>query len=557
MSKKFPVIAKEKTCCQVLLINEPFVEDFCRTQRWAARTRGRVLRPPDWLAYATAVLEKEGITAELYDFPAKRWDKPELRQLVAQKQPELVVLDCTTPSVYSDIECARICKEACPSCRVLMVGPHASVQDEEVLRDAAGAVDAIARGEYEFTVRDFARAVLAKNAATIIEHRNENNPGTKIPGTCESSSEAISNHSLWNNPRKSSPYSPDVPFPGAEENDKSATSQEWASIEGLSWLDADSSFRRNPDRPLISNLDDLPFPAWHHLDPDDYFDGTKLFPYFDIIGGRGCPFQCAFCLWPQVMHGNRYRLRSPQNIVDEMEWVLSKWPQAKHGEFFFEDDTFTVDPARAHAICDEILRRSIRCRWSVNSRADVCDENLFRHMKKAGCRLVLVGFESANQEMLDRMNKRLNLLQMRNFIHTAKKAGLAIHGCFVLGLPGETEASMRETIDFALKEDLDTVQFSGAVPFPGTKYFTYCRDNGLLRAKRWDEWLQDGEQSPVVDYPGLSWKLVESYVNQGLKRFYFRPSYMLKFLFNTRGKSDLYRKLRGAKNFFSYLLAGS
>ncbi len=480
----------------VLVVNEPFVDDFCRTQRWAARTRGRVLRAPDWLAYTTAVLEQDGVSVALHDFPAKGWDKPELTSLVRREQPRLVVLDSTTPSIYSDIECARICKAEAPECRVIMVGPHATVQAGEVLDDAAGVVDAVARGEYEHTVRDYARAVLG-----------------------------------------------DADAPG-----------DLTSILGLSFL-GDGAPVHNSARPLIADLDSLPFPAWHHLDLWDYFDGTKLFPYIDVIGGRGCPFQCMFCLWPQVMHGNRYRLRSPGNIVDELEWVLDRWPGVRKGEFFFEDDTFTVDRKRAHAICDEILRRGLRCTWSVNSRADVADLELFRHMKAAGCRLLLVGFESGDDEMLRRMDKQVRVEQMHHFVRTARKARLAIHGCFVLGLPGETEASMQRTIDFALTAGMDTAQFSGAVPFPGTKYFRYCQEHDLLRARSWDQWLSDGEQSPVVDYPGLSAEIVERYVNQGLRSFYFRPSYAVRFLASTRSRSDLYRKLRGFKNFADYLLS--
>ena len=479
------------TTQRVLVINEPFVEDFCRTQRWAARTRARVMRPPDWLAYATAVLEKDGCEAELHDFPARRTGKDELRLLMRDRRPMVTVLDCTTPSVYSDIDCARICKEEAPGTRVIMVGPHATVMTEEVLRDAAGAVDAIARGEYEYTIRDFVRAV-----------------------------------------RDGLP---------------------WTGIQGLSWLDGDI-YRRNDDRPRIANLDELPFPAWHHLKLRDYFNGIYLFPFVDIIGGRGCPFQCSFCLWPQVVHGNRYRLRSPGNIVDEMEWVLERWPAMRQGEFFFEDDTFTVDVDRAFAICEEILRRKRNITWSINSRADVLRPDLFTMMKRAGCRMVLVGFESGNQAMLDRMRKRTNVGQMREFIRIVRGAGLVIHGCFVLGLPGETQASMEETIRFALDNPLDTVQFSGAVPFPGTRYFAYCQENGLLQTHRWDDWLDGGEQSSVVDYPGLSGKAVNQAVDRALREFYLRPSYWLNFFLSTRGWPDVYRKARGLKNFLAYFL---
>jgi len=475
----------------VLVINEPFVPDFCRTQRWAARTRGRVLRPPDWLAYATAVLEEAGVETELYDFPARRWDKPELRDLIRRKQPRYVVLDSTTPSAYSDIECARIAKEEAGSF-VIMVGPHASALPEETLKTAAGAVDAVARGEYDYTVRD------------IILRREEN--------------------------------------------------RDLSRVKGVSYREG-GALRHSGNRPLIEDLDALPYPAWHQLEVMEYFDGGKLYPYFDLISGRGCPYRCSFCLWPQVMHGRRYRLRSPRNVVDEMEYDLDRWPRLKRGEIFFEDDTFTVNRERAGEICDELLRRKLPLTWSVNARADSFDLDLFRKMKRAGCRELLVGFESGDQESLNRMKKGTTPEQGREFVVLAHRAGLVVHGCFVIGLPGETLASIERTMAYARELKLDTIQFSAAIPFPGTEYYDYCREHDLIKARSWKDWLDDGEQSTVVEYPDLSPAQIQRYVDRGLKDFYLRPAFMLRFLFQTRSFSDLYRKVRGAKNFLSYLFS--
>jgi len=472
----------------VLVINEPFIKDFCRTQRWAARTRGRVLRAPDWLAYATAVLEEAHIPVKLYDFPAENWDKKKLREIIREHKPKFVVLDSTTPSIYSDIECAKICKEE-SNAKVIMVGPHCSAEPEDTLNIAQGAVDVVCIGEYDYTVKD------------VIQHFNDL---SKVDGICY------------------------------KENGKTIRTQK---------------------RKLIEELDELPFPAWHHLNLMRYFDGGKLYPYIDVISGRGCPNVCIFCLWPQVMHGMRYRLRSPKNVVDEMERDIDLCPDVlKGGEFFFEDDTFTVDKDRAMAICDEILNRNLKITFSVNARVDTGDEELFRIMKKAGCRELLVGFESGDQGMLDRMHKNATLEDSRRFMQIAKKTKLDVHGCFVLGLPGETKETIDKTIRFALELDLHTVQFSGAVPFPGTKYYDYCKKERLLTAKSWADWLRDGEQAQVVDYPGLTKKEIDRCIDTGLKKFYFRPEYMIRFLFQTKSKKDLYRKLRGAKNFFSYLL---
>lgn len=472
---------------KILIVNEPYVKDFCRTQRWAARSRGRVLRAPDWLAYAAAVLEEAGHTVVLRDLVAEDKSKEDLRLLARAEQPDTVVLDCTTPSVYSDIECARIVKEECP-CRVIMVGPHVSALPRETLREAAGAVDIACIGEYDYTVLD------------CVEH------------------------------------------PAALDE-----------VKGIAYFNG-GDIVVTPPRPLIDDLDRLPFPAWHQLDLMRYFDGGKLYPYIDIIAGRGCPNRCIFCLWPQVMHGTRYRLRSPKNVVDEIERDIRLCPRVlKGGEFFFEDDTFTVDRARALAICDEIVRRGLKITFSVNARVDTADRELFRTMKRAGCRELLVGFESGSQAMLDVMNKKVTVERSREFMRLAREAGLEVHGCFVLGLPGETEASAEETTGFALSLGLTTVQFSGATPFPGTAFYDICSKEGWIKAKSWPEWLSTGEQSGVVGYPQLSRERINYHVDRGLKRFYFRPAYMLRFILVNRSFADVYRKFRGAWNFLTYL----
>lgn len=472
---------------KVLLINEPYVKDFCRTQRWAARSRGRVLRAPDWLAYATAVLEKLKLQVKLLDMVAENQSKEDLRRIIIREKPDFVVLDSTTPSIYSDIDCARIVKEN-SSAKVIMVGPHISALPEETLSLANGAVDVACIGEYDYTVRD------------VISF-----------------------------------------YPSLNE------------VSGIAYYQ-DGQIIKNPLRPLIEDLDSLPFPAWHHLDLMKYFDGGKLYPYIDIFSGRGCPNHCIFCLWPQVMHGRRYRFRIPKAVVDEMEYDIRLCPAvAKGGEFFFEDDTFTVNKERCISICDEILHRNLKIIFSVNARVDTADLEMFKIMRRAGCRELLVGFESGVQEILDNVNKRITLEQSRHFMELAKKAGLQVHGCFVIGLPGETKDTAVRTIDFALSLGCDTLQFSAAVPFPGTFFFELAQANGWLKSRDWSRWLGKGEQRGVVSYPQLSEEELDHYVDLGLRRFYLRPSYMIKFLFATRSKADLYRKLRGAWNYVGYL----
>lgn len=471
----------------ILFINEPFISAYCRCQRWPARTRARALRPPDWLCYAASVLKQTGFDVELYDFIANNWDKKKLSELVRRKNPDFVILDSTTPSIYSDIECAKICKEASQA-KVIMTGTHASALPEETLNLSGASIDVIALGEFDYTVRD------------IIQ--NWPNLDT-VPGVCY----------LKN-----------------------------------------SEIKFSPPRQLIEDLDSLPFPAWEHIDIMKYFDAGRLYPYIDIIGGRGCPYQCTFCQWPQLMFGHKYRFRSPRNIVDELEYDLKLFPKLKYGEFFFEDDTFTVNKERAYSICAEIQRRGLKINWSVNARPDLYDLELFKEMKRTGCREFLVGFESGNQKILDNVKKGLKLEQAEEFVSLAKQAKIALHGCFVLGLPGETKETCQKTMDFALKLGLDTLQFSAAVPLPGSEYYNYCQSQGLLMAKSWGDWLDGGEQGAVVEYPGLSIKDINQIVNRGLKKFYLSPRFMLKFITQNKNIFDIYRKIKGAFNFLSYLI---
>lgn len=473
---------------KILVINEPFIPGFCRTQRWPARTRGRALRPPDWLCYAAAVLEKEKLDVELYDFTAMNWGKDKFSELIKEKSPDFVVIDSTTPSIYSDIECAKIIKQNSKA-KVIMVGTHATALPEKTLRLSDGSIDIIALGEFDYTIKD-----IVKN------------------------------------------------WPNLE------------NVVGICFL-KDGNIKFTPNRAVIDNLDDLPFPAWHFLNINNYFDAGRLYPYIDVIGGRGCPYRCVFCQWPQLMYGSKYRLRSAKNIVDEIEYDLRLFPQLKKGEFFFEDDTFTINKERAFLICEEILKRNLRIAWSANARSDIYNLELFNKIKKAGCREFLVGFESGDQGILDNIKKGLKIEDSLKFVEAARKAKIDIHGCFVLGLPGETKETMKKTVDFALSLNLNTLQFSAAVPLPGTEYFEFCKEKGLLKSLSWEDWLKGGEQGAVVEYPGLTIDEINAQVDKGLKSFYFNPCFAFRFLFKNRNFSDLYRKLRGAKNFISYLVS--
>jgi len=462
------------------------MKDFCRSQRWPVRTRSRVLRYPDWLAYATAVLEANGYEAILADFIAENRGVEDVRRLVILEKPDVVVIDATTPSIFQDIKCAEICKEFCAY--TVLVGPHATALPEETLKVAKGCVDFIARGEYDFTILELVECL-----------------------------------------------------------DKERKVSE---VRGLSYLEK-GQVRHNPSRPLIEDLDALPFPAWHHLDIRKYYNSIYDYPYLDLISGRGCPYNCTFCQWPQVMHGRRYRFRSPENVVDELERDFERF---RVREVFFEDDTFTANRKRAKEICKEILRRKLDVKWSCNSRCDVLDMELLRLMKKAGCRMLLVGPESGFQEILNNVHKGLKIDTIRAFIKLAKKANLQLHACYVIGLPGETKETIELTIRFAKELDTDTIQVAGAMPHVGTEFFEWAEKNGYLRATSWSKYTNDGEQVPLIEYPNLSSKDINDNVDRLYKEYYFNPRRIIKLLLSTDSLSDFYRKMRAAYNLMDYFL---
>ncbi len=325
-------------------------------------------------------------------------------------------------------------------------------------------------------------------------------------------------------------------------------------VAGLSWNRGDEIVHE-PDRAPIEDLDALPHPAWHHIDIEDYHDAGKLFPFITLIGGRGCPAKCTFCQLPQVMYGHRYRTRSPQRILDEIQHDLDLFPNLK--EVMFEDDTLTLSTHldRLREICEGFMERGFhhRISWSCNARPDLTDKETLRLMKASGARMFCTGFEFGNDEMLKRIKKGIGTDKMKEYAANAREAGIRIHGCFMIGGPGETRETAMQTIRFAQDLDIDTCQFTGVAAYPGTAYYDWAQRNGYIVAKDWGDWVdEDREQRGVVDVPGLSMREIEELVDLGLRSFYLRPKQIGTIAKNVRNLSDVRTKLHGLKSFVDY-----
>ncbi len=440
---------------------------------------------PFFLAYAAAVLERSGVEVQLVDAIAEGIDTPSFLRTVEDLAPDLVLLETSTPSIDSDLVLSQEIKERLPTAWLALSGPHVSALPIETL-EAAPQVDFVLIGEYEYTLRDLTACLKAEG--------------------------------------------------------------DLGQVLGLVWREADGAVRVNSRRPLIANLDELPWPARHLLPMHNYCDpfaGLPM-PGLPMWASRGCPFRCIFCVWPRVMYGGQtYRVRDPIDVVDEMEQTAYRYNLRSVS---FDDDTFDIGKPRILTLCREIKRRNLGLPWTAMARADTADREMLEAMAEAGLYAIKYGVESGVQELVDAAGKSLDLSQVKETVRITKDLGVKVHLTFTLGLPGETEETIRRTLDFAAEVDPDSVQFSIATPYPGTVYYEMARQNGTLVARNWTDF--DGADRAVVRTETMSpeeleaalikarrqwrwrqfrrnfWKRRGFYLQQGLRN----PGRALKFL---------------------------
>src|SRR5215510_15005475 len=308
--------------------------------------------------------------------------------------------------------------------------------------------------------------------------------------------------------------------------------------------------RRTPDRPILENMDRLPFviPVYHRdLTVEHYAIGYLRHPYVSLYTGRGCRSKCTFCLWPQTVGGQRYRTRSVEHVVAEIAHATRLFPGVK--EYFFDDDTFTDDLPRAEAIARGLGQLGVT--WSCNAMADVPYDTL-KVLRDNGLRLLLVGYESGNQKILNNVKKGIRLDNARRFTRDAKSLGITIHGTFIFGLPGETAETIQETIRFARDIDPHTVQASIAAPYAGTALHRQAVAEGWLQAS--DLVDGDGVQRAALSYPHLSSTEIFHSVETFYKRFYFRPRKIISIASEmVRDRQIMKRRLREGLEFTRFL----
>ncbi len=480
---------------KVSLINPPYLPLYSRAQRSPAVTRSGTLYYPLWLAHAGALLEESGCLVTMIDAPARGLDEAATLDEAAAGDPMLAVIDTSTPSIHNDLRFAAQVRERLPDCFVAATGTHVTALPEEAL-DQCPELDVVVVGEYDETVRDLA-AALERGA-------------------------------------------------------------DLSAVPGLALRGADGKVVTTGPREPIADLDALPFVSAfyrRHLVPAHYFNPNSLYPMLTLVTSRGCPHSCSFCLYPQTTMGRRLRTRSPENVVEELKYIKRHFPEVRG--LFFEDDTFTLGEKRVTALCEAILDAGIDIPWTANARADVSTE-LLQLMKRAGCRQVCVGFESGAPASLAFIEKKLDTVRMHRFVRDARKTGILVHGCFIVGFPGETNHDLERTYRLAAALRPDTAQFYPVMVYPGTTAYEHYRSEGLLETEDYARWLDEtGQHNCVISTGSVNGTQLVAFCNQARRRFYLRPRYLLYKAWQTlTDPGEAVRNFKALKTFVRYLFRG-
>ncbi|MCX6800742.1 MAG: radical SAM protein [Candidatus Diapherotrites archaeon] len=478
---------------RILLLNPPFIKKFSRTSRSPGVSKGGCVYYPLWLAYAAGALEKTNHEVLLLDASGENLPLEETLSKIKKFDPEMIIVDTVTPSFENDSKIVAQIKKEISNALVVFVGDHVSVLPKESLKKSKA--DAVAIREYDLILLELADAL---------------------------------------------------------ENNKSLS-----NVKGIAWRKGKKIIlNKEAEPPNEKQLDWLPFVSQiyaKHLKLKNYFYPSVQYPQVTILTGRGCPNRCAFCKWPQTFSSHNYRKRSVKSVVDEFEWIQKNLPQIK--EVMIEDDTLTQDKQRTIELCKALIEKKIRLPWSCNARADVPLEVL-QWMKKAKCRLMCVGIESADQEILNNIHKGTTPQGIRQFMKDSKKADILVHGCFMFGNQGETKETIRKTAAFARELNPDTAQFFPVMVYPGTETYKWAKKKGYLKAKKWGDWLnEDGTHRTLLSRPGLSAENLNELTDESRRAFYARPKYVVaKTVQAMKNPKEIPRLAKGSITFAKYLL---
>ncbi len=477
-----------------LLLNPPFLPLYSRFSRSPAVTKSGTIYYPIWHAYAAGVLEQAGFEVKLVDAPAAKLSREDCLRIAKNFAPDVVVTYTATPSIFNDVQVAADIKEALPNSFAVLTGPHATALPKETL-ELDSRLDAVARAEYDYTLVELGKSLPSRSAL--------------------------------------------------------------GSIGGLTYRDG-AEIRSNCERRFAEAdaLDSMPFVSSvykKHLRVEDYFYAHCRYPVVSFFTSRGCYAKCSFCQYPKLMFGNKQRQRSPENIVAEFEYVQKELPQTR--EVLIDDDTFSFHQEHTHAFCELMISRKIKIPWTIEGRANIEYETLAL-LKRAGCRMIVVGFESADNQILKNMRKGVSHERMLKFVEDAKRAKVMIHACFMAGNPGETRQTLETSLAFAKEIMADTCQFFPLMVYPGTEAYDWALKNGYLTTTDFGQWLTpEGMHNTIVSTPQLSARELVEFCDYARRAYYLSPAYLWyklkRVAFNPE---ELSKTFKSARTFAKYLL---
>ena len=480
---------------KIVMLNPPFLPKYSRFSRSPGVAKSGTIYYPLWHAYATGVLEQAGHEVKLIDAPADALNTDECLKVLLEFEPGIIVIFTSTPSIYSDVQIGSKAKALLPKSFIVLTGPHVSARPEETMHIDA-AIDAIARREYDATIVELASVLPDRSALKDVKGITYR-VGEKIIST--------------------------------------------------------------PNRDFIEDLDSLPFVSAvykKHLKIENYFYAHCRYPVISIFTSRGCYGKCNYCVYPEQVFGRRQRQRSPENIVAEFEYIRDELPQVK--EVLIDDDTFSFKQEHTLKFCELMIEQGIKIPWTVECRADLRYETMVM-MKKAGCRLIVVGFESGNNEILKNIRKGLTVEKMRRFVKDARKANIMIHSCFMAGNKGETKETLMQSLRFAKEIFADTCQFLPLMVNPGTEAYDWAEKNGYLTTTDYTKWLaSDGLHNSIISTPALKAEELVDFCNYARRSYYLSPWYLLyKAKTLVRNPQEIRKTLISARILAKHLLRKS
>jgi anaerobic magnesium-protoporphyrin IX monomethyl ester cyclase len=500
--------ARPDSALDILFVNPPAPDGgiWIRSQhRVGRRSREGMIWPQVSLAQMAALFPD--LRVDVVDAIPSRMDWAAFEQLLEEKRPQYYVTQVTAPTLRNDMYGAFLAHSL--GARTIAFGTHVTPVPRQTMR-AFPSLSFVLRGEPELTLRELIDTLNVAGSTLQVKHSNENWWQDIEPEFADRLQRLFTD------------TDPDWQ-PAWLYAKPSTLNLQLSTIKGLVWRNG-SNVVVNPDRPLIRNLDNLPLPRHDLLPLSDYRAPLVRGPYAFVVTSRGCPANCRFCI-KHVSYGRSVRFRSPENILAELAQLIELGVRSVH----MYADLFTVSREQVVELCELILERGLRLRWTCNSRVDFVDAEMLELMGRAGCWMISWGIESGSEEILRRVHKGIRIEQVERALRWAKDAGILNWGYFIIGLPGETRETIQETIRFSKKLPLDLALFHIAAPHPGTPFFFEVVEQGWFRPGT--EWEQvDMDRSTVLDYPHLRAEELERWARRAFREWALRPGPILTYL---------------------------